>query len=118
MKFINSISFVESSPMNPGGAISLVKTHNGEDGRLNIWAVRMGNSCLNKKELFFEYEPSPSNRDESFFDECRFNSPEEALDSFRLWLNKSSDKMQMGQYYRNNFHYDELKLFLKKLTTI
>ena len=42
------------------------------------WAVRRGRVCLDKDGEWV-IEPSPSNRDEEFYAECRFASLEEAF---------------------------------------
>ena len=118
LKHVGSICFAPASRKNPGGSVDLVRIHHGEDGRENVWAVRKNGCCLNKKYKGFEYEPSPSNREEDFFKNCRFSSPSEALDCFRLWLKEKSEQEQMGAYYLENFNYDELKLAIKKLESL
>ncbi len=42
------------------------------------WAIRRGSSCMRKTDGCFMYEPSPSNRDDEFFERCRFATAEEA----------------------------------------
>ena len=49
----------------------------GEKGEK--WAIRCTSMCLNKKGEW-EFEPSPSNRYDEFFERCRWNSAEEALE--------------------------------------
>lgn len=44
------------------------------------WAVRKGRTCMSKFTGEFDYEPLSSSRDESFFNEYRFNTPEEAAE--------------------------------------
>lgn len=46
------------------------------------WGIRNGSLIMSKFTGDFEYEPSPSNRDEEFFNEYRFKTPEEA---FECW---------------------------------
>lgn len=41
------------------------------DAEQDLWAIRQGVMVLNH-ESKWEYEPSPSNRDEAFFDRCRW----------------------------------------------
>ena len=42
------------------------------------WAVRLGRSVMSNITGDFDYEPMPSSRDDDFFKEYRFSSPEEA----------------------------------------
>jgi hypothetical protein len=45
------------------------------------WSVRMTEGqCLSKKTKTFIFEPSSSNRDEAFYEECRWNTLEEAIE--------------------------------------
>lgn len=43
-----------------------------------LWAIRRGGSCMRKSDGVFIHEPSPSNMDDDFFAECRFESFEDA----------------------------------------
>ena len=43
-----------------------------------IWAVRRGGSVMSKFTGNFDYEPMPSSRDDDFFKEYRFSTPDEA----------------------------------------
>lgn len=43
------------------------------------WAVRLGDLCMNRDGQF-EREPMPSNRDDAFYERCRFRSAEEAYE--------------------------------------
>lgn len=45
------------------------------------WAVRRGGSVL-AIDGEWEYEPSPSNRDDEFYSRCRFNSLEDAVAAY------------------------------------
>lgn len=47
------------------------------------YAVRRGSSCLNK-DLEWEWEPSPSNRDDEFKKRCRFDTFEQASNALSL----------------------------------
>lgn len=42
------------------------------------WAVRNGSYCLNADNEW-EYEPTPSSRDDAFYDRCRFRSLDYAV---------------------------------------
>ncbi|MEK6829082.1 MAG: hypothetical protein AABY15_03065 [Nanoarchaeota archaeon] len=44
------------------------------------WAIRQGGFVMSKLTGSFDYEPMPSNRDDEFFAEYRFESPEEATE--------------------------------------
>ena len=48
------------------------------------WAICKGNSnsAMSKTDGVFYYEPMPSNRDKEYFDEFRFNSVDEALQTY------------------------------------
>ena len=47
------------------------------------WAVcRGGVTAMSKDDGRFYYEPMPSNRDQKYFDEFRFNSVGEALQAY------------------------------------
>lgn len=48
------------------------------------YAIRKSGSCWNKTAQKFIYEPMPSNRDDDFFEQCRFASEEEALSEWEL----------------------------------
>lgn len=50
------------------------------DGR-RLWAIRKGGNCLNRSGQW-EWEPSPSSRDEAFFFRCRWGQVDEA---HRAW---------------------------------
>ena len=46
------------------------------------WAItRMGTECLSKKGEW-ECEPMPSSRDDKFIERCRYDSVEEALETY------------------------------------
>ena len=47
------------------------------------WAVIYRGNCVDR-ELELRWEPSPSNRDEKFYEECRFTF-EEALEVAKKW---------------------------------
>lgn len=44
------------------------------------WAIRRGGSVMSKFTGSFDYELMPSNRDDDFFNEYRFSTPEEAAE--------------------------------------
>ena len=52
------------------------------------FAVRKNGLCLNK-DSEFEYEPLPSNRDDEFYERCRFVGIEEAQKAYEKWNNDS-----------------------------
>lgn len=61
------------------------------------WAIREFSHCLNKAGKW-EYEPSPSERDEAFLKRCRWDSAEEAL---AFWIEKGKSRQRMiraGEY--------------------
>lgn len=62
----------------PGGA--RIERAAQLDGRV-LWAVRWMENCLDQ-EGSWEWEPSPSSRDEAFLARCRFESPEQA---YQAW---------------------------------
>jgi len=47
------------------------------------WAVRRNEECL-ASDGEWEWEPSPSNRDDAFYDRCRFLSLNDAMRAFDL----------------------------------
>jgi hypothetical protein len=49
----------------------------------DLWAIYSGGNVLDKSANEFTYEPSPSNRDEQFFKDCRFSTAEEA---YNFWI--------------------------------
>lgn len=49
------------------------------------WAIMRHASVLNR-ELEWEYEPSPSHRDDDFLVRCRYESVEEALEYINKWM--------------------------------
>lgn len=50
-----------------------------------FWAVRQGDFCLSKSRGMI-WEPSPSGRDDEFFEECRYDSVEEAHTALQQYL--------------------------------
>lgn len=44
------------------------------------WAVRKGGSVMSKFTGSFDYEPMASSRDDNFFNEYRFSTPDEAAE--------------------------------------
>ena len=58
--------------------IDLVTASNGPDK----YAVRSSGICLAKSGEW-EVEPSPSNRDKEFFERCRFDTFEAAVEAYR-----------------------------------
>ena len=44
------------------------------------WAVRRGDSVMSKITGSFDYEPMPSSRDDDYFNEYRFSTPDEAAE--------------------------------------
>lgn len=54
---------------------------------IDLWAIQRGSECLckipNKHGYFtFDYEPLPSNRDESYYIDYRFN---DAIEAYDFW---------------------------------
>lgn len=47
-----------------------------------LWAVRRLGNCLNK-DGEFEYEPSPSSRDDNFYSRCRWPTPQAAYSAWQ-----------------------------------
>jgi hypothetical protein len=47
------------------------------------WAIRRRGDCMSKKNGNFDYEPQPSSRDEKYFKEYRFDTPEEAATAYK-----------------------------------
>ena len=47
------------------------------------WAVRVGSVCVGKNSAIFE--PSPSERDDAFYAEYRFDSIKEAVDAYNRY---------------------------------
>ncbi len=47
------------------------------------WGIRNGSLIMSKITGDFEYETSPSNRDEDFLKEFRFDTPEEAFECWK-----------------------------------
>lgn len=60
--------------------ILLEATKYDESNKPNSWAVRIGRTCMSKFTGVFDYEPMPSSRDDDFFNEYRFSTPEEAAE--------------------------------------
>lgn len=64
---------VQSYALPCGGTLERVARRDGSFQ----WAIRRNGACLNR-EGDWEWEPRPSERDDAFFDRCRFDTPEEA----------------------------------------
>ena len=60
--------------------ITIEATKYDEENKPITWAVRQGRTCLSKLSGGFDYEPMPSSRDSAFFNEYRFNTPDEAAE--------------------------------------
>ncbi len=69
--------------------ITIEATNYNEENSPIAWAVRQGRTCMSKFSGRFDYEPSPSSRDNDFFNEYRFNTPEEAA---RRWNETIQEK--------------------------
>jgi hypothetical protein len=54
-----------------------------------VWAVRNCGSCL-AKDGTWEYEPQPSNRDDSFIERCRFSELSDAFSTAILSVEGSN----------------------------
>jgi hypothetical protein len=78
--------------------ISIEARDFNEAGFPTKWAVKDVGSVLNKEDEW-EYEPSPSNRDDDFIKRCRYDSAEEALVAFETWFNKQDTSTQ-ARYFR------------------
>ncbi len=63
--------------------VSAVATKYNEGQKPVSWAIRRGGSVMSKRDGGFYYEPNPSSRDESFFEEFRFDSFIEAEKCYR-----------------------------------
>lgn len=64
-------------------AVTFTRTNSpGYEG--DRWAVRRTGSVLNRYGEW-EYEPMPSNRDNEFYDRCRFHALEEAVSRYKEW---------------------------------
>lgn len=64
-----------------------VRNMGNSDGGPDRWAIINSGgsgSCLNKNGEW-EYQPSPSNRDEEFYKRCRYASVHEAIFYYRRW---------------------------------
>lgn len=53
-----------------------------EDGTPKTWAIFDGTACMSKLTGNFQHEPRPSNRTDGYFQEYRFGTVQEAVDSF------------------------------------
>jgi hypothetical protein len=66
-----------------GSWITVDSTKYDEETHLPIlWGVRRGSSIMSKYTGEFDYEPMPSQRDDDFFKEYRFDSPNEAKECY------------------------------------
>jgi len=78
---------------NPGHAVRFCRMnspfYSGEK-----WAVRWFSSCLNSNAEW-ELEPIPSSRDDAFYTRCRFETLEQAVETYNRWQ-KSNLK---GEYH-------------------
>ena len=52
------------------------------------WAIRQGGNCLNKHSQWV-WEPIPSNRNQKFYKQFRFNSLREAVQIYEKYLIKT-----------------------------
>lgn len=60
--------------------VLLEATKYDENNKPISWTVRIGRTCMSKFTGGFAYEPMPSSRDDDFFNEYRFSTPEEAAE--------------------------------------
>jgi hypothetical protein len=68
--------------------IYIVATKFNDDGSPISWAVRQHGFCMSKIDGEFGYEYMPSSRTEKFFEEFRFNSAEEAYETYKKFQMK------------------------------
>lgn len=104
---IKSFIIVPASKKAPSGEVLLSFTGKG-------WTILSQGASLST-ELEFEYQPSPSNRDDNFYKRCRFQTLIEAILTFESYLGKSND--QLIKFYQENYN-KQLIYFIKKLTLI
>ncbi len=57
--------------------------YDDETNEPTSWAVRRNSSVMSKIHGEFEFEPTPSNRNDEFFKEFRFDTPEQALECWK-----------------------------------
>ena len=62
------------------------------------WAVARDGAVL-AKDGQWEFEPQPSNRDEEFFERCRYDSPESALASYWASVGQRPAKATVKTYF-------------------
>jgi hypothetical protein len=61
------------------------------------WAICHGHDCLGKDGKW-EYEPMPSSRSESFIQQTRFDSAQEALAFYEQWKQQSIQDFKDGKF--------------------
>lgn len=92
--YINSIILVSPNEINYK-KIVIERTHYSKDTL--CWAIRLNDSnCYNKKTNTFILESTPSSRDENYFKENRFDSPLEALEIFKVYVDNNSDSINFS----------------------
>jgi hypothetical protein len=70
-----------------GDGVHIVACNQRDGSRL--WAVRDESRCVVLNKLGeWEYEPSPSSRDDAFLVRCRYATPLEARDAYMAFLTK------------------------------
>jgi hypothetical protein len=85
-------------------------------GSSNKWSVmESSNNVLNKENLRFECQRSPSNRDEDYLNTYAFDSKEEACESFIKWkevellVNEARDKVGLNKEEKKESELAALK---------
>jgi len=60
------------------------------------YAVRNGRLCLSVDSLEWDYEPSPSSRDKTFYELYRFKSFEDATKAVEKLMSRTEEKLSNG----------------------
>jgi len=107
LEFVKEINIVEDLPHDSFGSISLIKMTQ-KDGSIK-WKISRGNSDLSKNIFLFCISPLPSSRNEEYFKEFRFDSPEEAINCFKeFFVVAKKEKvmnLKMLDAWENQFQY-------------
>lgn len=54
------------------------------EGKPSKWAIREAGCVIDRESMMWEYEPTPSSRNDEFFKRTRFDSAEEAAEFARI----------------------------------
>ena len=76
---------IKFDPIYKRYTIELIARSFDDDGTPKKWAIVMDSGSMSRYDGKFYFEPSPSNRDNDFYTEFRFDSKKEAMEFYNKY---------------------------------